>query len=211
MINKAFRRRSPVVFSTSPMSTEDRQGRQVVLEYEGQGDGPFLVDLSHCVKWDFQDSKLDDQHPWGLTIPAQPGQSLVHDGWLVNRMNRTQAQFWRIDGADVSPPQEAFATDITDGLCLLALVGSDVPVIMERLTPLDIFSPNRQTPCLIQGPVLHIPCQLVRIGLFEDTHVVVFGFSRGYGQTMAEAVIEASSGHGLKPGGEQAFTRFFHP
>jgi hypothetical protein len=160
MSNKAFRRRSPVVFSASPVSTEDRQGRQVVLEYEGQGDGPFLVDLSHCAKWDFQDSKLDDQHPWGLTIPAQPGQSLVHDGWLVNRMNRTQAQFWRIDGADVSPPQEAFATDITDGLCLLALVGSDVPVIMERLTPLDIFSPNRQTPCLIQGPVLHIPCQL---------------------------------------------------
>ncbi len=204
-------RKSPVVFSTPPSDMEERQGWQVVLEYEGQGDGPYLVDLSHCAKWDLQDSGLDNQHPWGLTIPTQPGQSLVRDGWLINRMNRTQAQFWRIDGAEAAPPQEPFATDITDGLCLLALVGRNVPDIMERITTLDAFAPDRRTPCLIQGPVLHIPCQLVRIGPFGDIHAVIFGFSRGYGQTMAEAVLESGGRYGLKPAGEQTFTQLFNP
>jgi hypothetical protein len=183
----------------------------VVLEYAGQGDGPYLVDLSHCAKWDFQDSGLDTRHPWGLTIPNQPGQSLVRDGWLINRMNRTQAQFWRIDGTDVTSPGEPFATDITDGLCLLALAGRNVPDIVERITPLDIFSPDRQAPCLTQGPVLHIPCQMVRLETAEDVHVVLIGFSRGYGQTMAEAVLESGARHGLKVGGERLFGQLFNP
>jgi hypothetical protein len=205
----AVMRTSPVVFSSSPLELEERHGWQVVLEYEGQGNGPFLVDLSHCAKWDLQDRELDDRHPWGLNIPGRPGQSLMRDGWLVNRMNRTQAQAWRIDGAMANGLDEPMATDITDGLCLLALVGRNVPEIMERITTLDVFAQDRPTPGLMQGPVLHIPCQLVNMGLFGDTGAVVCGFSRGYGQTMADAVLAAGAPHGLKPGGEGVFTRLF--
>ena len=41
----------------------------------------------------------------------------------------------------------------------------------------------------------------------DETQVVVLGFSRGYGQTMAEALLAAGSPHSLKPGGELIFTR----
>jgi hypothetical protein len=83
-------RRSPVTFDSTPAQTEVRDNWKVVLEYEGQGDGPWVIDLSHRVRWDLQDREIDAIQPWALKIPDAPGRCIYENGILINRMNRTQ-------------------------------------------------------------------------------------------------------------------------
>ena len=84
-------RRSPVVFSAKPKKTQDRGGWKVVLEYEDEGEGPFLVDLSHLTKWDLQDRDISGINWFSGPIPEKPGDSVFEKGILINRMNGTQA------------------------------------------------------------------------------------------------------------------------
>lgn len=199
----AVMRRSPVSFAGAVAARSQSRGDwQVVLEYQDQGQGPWLVDLSHCPRWDLQDSSLDELHPWGLAMPQGFNQVLIQDGWLVNRLNRTQAQLWYLGGEEIEPPAEPGLTEITDGQCLLALVGDEALSVMETACKLDLADPSRTPPFLVQGPVLHIPCQIVRLA-----GAVLMGFSRGYGQSFAEALLESGRPWGLKPGGEEVFSR----
>ena len=55
---KEIQRVSPVVLKSTPVKTEKRDNWEVVMEYHGEGDGPFLVDLSHRPRFDLQDSNL---------------------------------------------------------------------------------------------------------------------------------------------------------
>ena len=70
-------RRSPVTFDATPAETELRDGWTVVLCYEGEDDhmGPWLVDLSHRRRWDFQDRDIAAQTPMDLPVPdaIRPG------------------------------------------------------------------------------------------------------------------------------------------
>ena len=52
-----IRRESPVQFQGSPVKTEMRDDWTVALAYTDEGDGPWLVDLSHKTRWDLQDQK----------------------------------------------------------------------------------------------------------------------------------------------------------
>ncbi|MCK5349885.1 MAG: sarcosine oxidase subunit gamma SoxG, partial [Desulfobacula sp.] len=61
---KEIQRISPVVFKSSPLKTEKRDNWDVVMEYKEEGDGPFLVDLSHRPRFDLQDSNLADKKPF---------------------------------------------------------------------------------------------------------------------------------------------------
>jgi len=47
-----FERISPVVFKSRPVKTENRDNWEVVMEYSTEGDGPYLVDLSHKPRFD---------------------------------------------------------------------------------------------------------------------------------------------------------------
>ena len=69
-------------------------GWDVVLEFADQGEGPWLVDLSHLQRWDFQHLELDSCRPFGMDVPAEPGQVNLQDKRLITRMNRTQATIW---------------------------------------------------------------------------------------------------------------------
>ncbi|MCP5050464.1 MAG: sarcosine oxidase subunit gamma SoxG, partial [bacterium] len=100
-----LKRRSPVSFKPKPVKTENRNNWTVVLEYEAQGDGPHLIDLSHRAKWDVQDSKLAKMKPWGVKIPKKPGQCAFKNGILINRMNRTQASVWHLMGERLKAPE----------------------------------------------------------------------------------------------------------
>ncbi|MFO7738422.1 MAG: hypothetical protein R6V46_08115, partial [Desulfatiglandaceae bacterium] len=80
-------RRSPVSFTIAPARTELRDGWDVILEYESEGNGPYLIDLSHSAKWDVQDIDLSQFRPRGLSIPETPGQCAFQNGILINRMN----------------------------------------------------------------------------------------------------------------------------
>ena len=201
-------RRSPVSFASTPVETGTRDGWTVVLAYEGEDgcEGPWLVDLSHRRRWDFQDGRLERMRPMGMPVPKRFGEVGVSGALAINRMNRTQVAIWHLgDDAPPAAPDEIGFTDTTDGHCMVAFVGAGVPEVLEHLTALDLFEPARPRPFLTQGPVLHVPCQIVT---FADD-LVVMTLARGYGETFAEAALGAGGPAGLVPGGERAFSRVF--
>jgi len=201
-------RRSPVSFGATPAATEPRDGWTVVLRYEGENahPGPFLVDLSHRCRWDYQDSEVATHRPMGLPVPERFGEVGVHGPLVINRMNRTQVAIWHL-GAGAPPPMppEPSFTDIGDGHCMLAFVGAGVPDVLEHLTALDLFDPAHATPFLTQGPILHVPCQVVTFA----PDLVVMTLARGYGETFAEAALASGAIAGLRTGGVRVFSQAF--
>lgn len=206
-LRPAFRR-SPVSFGATPAATESRDGWPVVLRYEGEDDhpGPFLVDLSHRPRWDYQDSRVATHRPMQLPVPERFGGVGVHGPLVINRMNRTQVAIWHLGERPPPPtPPEPGFTDTGDGHCMLAFVGAGVPEVLEHLTPLDLFDPGREMPFLTQGPILHVPCQVVTFA----TDLVVLTCARGYGETFARAALESGAVAGLGAGGEGVFSQAF--
>ena len=200
-----YRRLSPVKFSSPPSKKEIRDGWEVVLEYEDQGNGPFLIDLSHVPKWDVQDADLTHVRPMEVAIPERPGDCVLENGILINRMNPTQASIWHLSEARPVVPQESSYTDVSDAYDLMAFLGKEVFSLMEKVTALDLASLHMKTPFLLQGPVLHVRCQIVVFGEKGDDAVVLIACSRGYGQSMCEALLDAGMEWGLRPAGESAF------
>lgn len=196
-----IQRKSPVRFNREPVQKEIRDGWEVAISY-GTEKGPFLIDLSHRSKWDFQDSDLSRCKPFGLTVPDAPGQCLYKKGLIINRMNRTQCAIWHLAGKRPDPPQEPAYTETTDGHALMAITGEHALRVMEQITNLDLGAPSLAPPCLVQGPLLHIPCQVVLFSRENDEATILFSFSRGYGQGMAEALLHSGKTEGLVPGGE---------
>lgn len=205
MTTPSLSRRSPVVFDSTPAKLEPRAGWNVVRSYPQDRtlDSLRLIDLSHRPRWDYQDHCLDEQSPFGLRVPPRPGEIAVTGGLIISRMNRTQVSIGSI-GHDVPPdmPLDVGYTDTTDSHCWLAVVGENAPAVMECVSSLDLFLPERITPCLTQGPILHVPCQVVTM----ETDCILISFSRGYGQTFVDALLRLASDTGLQVGGEQVFT-----
>ncbi len=198
-------RQSPVTFQCEAAEKITHDGWEIVLAFEGEGEGPWLVDLSHLQRWDFQHANLDLKTPFGLDMPAEPGQVILHDERLVTRMNRTQAAIWNLTRSDaLEEPEVMNFTDLTDAHCMLAVLGQGVSQVMENVSNLDLFRPDRQVPFLTQGPVMHIPCQVVTVAI----DCVLMTFSRGYGQSFADAMLHAATGCKLRPGGEEVFSRW---
>ena len=201
-------RRSPVVFDGAPVSTEVRENWNVILELEEQGNGPWLVDLSHRARWDLQDHEIDTIHPWDLNIPDSPGRCSFGKGLLINRMNRTQSSIWHLSGDKPESPDGTSYTDVTDATVFLALIGTDLALIIEKLTSLDFFSPLSEPPFLLQGPLSHVPCQCVMLEKSPDRSGILFTCSRAYARDMEHAVLDAGAEFGLRPAGENTFSRW---
>ncbi len=206
MIN--IQRYSPVSFNTAPKKTENRDNWTIALEYEGEDTNtPFIIDLSHRTRFDVQNSSLSSIQPFGVTIPKEPGQSVFKNGFLVNRMNRTQASLWHIVGKETPEiPTESAYTDVTESTMFVALIGEKVFSIAEKLSALDFFDPDKKVPFLFQGPLCHVPCQIVTLQREDKTPGFMFTCSRGYGMVMTHAVMEAGKEFGLKPAGENFFS-----
>jgi hypothetical protein len=200
-----YRRRSPVVFQTPPSKKEIRDAWEVVLEYEDQGNGPFLIDLSHVPKWDVQDADLTPIRPMDVAIPEHPGDCILENGLLINRMNATQATLWHLSEAHPAFPQEPAYTDVSDAYALMAVLAKDVFSIMEKVTPLDLPTPSKAPPFLLQGPVLHVRCQVVLLVEKGGYMAVLMACPRGYGHSVCEALLDAGMEWGLRPAGETAF------
>ncbi len=170
------------------------------------GRGPRLVDLGHRRRWDCQDADIGSRMPMDLPVPPQFGEVAVHGSLVINRMNRTQVAIWHLgEGPSPAAPRDPGLTETTDGHCMLAFAGPGVPRALEHLTPLDLFDPARPTPFLTQGPVLHVPCQIVTFG----PGLVVMTLARGYGETFTRAALNSGAVAGLRPGREEAFRRAF--
>ncbi|MEE9609938.1 MAG: hypothetical protein V3W19_01740 [Desulfatiglandales bacterium] len=203
-----IQRVSPVSFKSRPIKTAIHDHWKVALEYEAEGGGPHLIDLSHRSRCDIQHRHISEMKPWGVTMPENPGQSIYQNGILINRMNRTQASAWHLDGARLMTPEGPAYTDVTDAALFLALLGKEVFSITEKLTYLDLSDPEKEPPFLLQGPFSRVPCQLVVLGKSNHCSGVLLTCSRGYGQDMVEAIFEAGAQWKLRPAGESAFHRF---
>lgn len=201
-------RYSPIRFDPLPVRTEIRDGYEVVLEYRDQGKGPYLVDLSHLPRWDLQNGALSRYAGMALPIPAEYNSVNCKGGLLISRLNATQCQMWALEKEIPGFSADVAITEISDGQALLALVGCDLRPLVETLTSLDLFIPDMVLPRLSQGPVLKIPSQVIRLADWGDLQSLLLGFPRGYGQAMADAVLERGTASGLVPGGEEVFTSF---
>lgn len=199
-------RRSPVTFLGKPLKTENRNHWTVVLEYEAQGNGPWVVDLTHRSRWDLQDSDITSHRPWGLNIPDTPGRCVFEKGVLINRMNQTQASIWHVSGESPSYPDDPAFTDVTDATLFLALLGKKTFSITEKLTALDFVDPLKETPFLLQGPFSHVPCQIVVLGNTPERSAILLTCSRGYAQDMLAAILEAGKEFELQVAGESIFS-----
>jgi hypothetical protein len=197
-------RHSPVQFESPPARTEIRNGWEVVLSYETEGQGPWLIDLSHVSKWDIQATDLSKLQPDEVMIPETPGSCVLEKGRLISRMRYTQAAIWHLFGKNTPIPDQSVYTDITEAYALLGIVGKDIFLIMEKITALDLQSPRKQWPFLLQGPVAHVNGQVVVL----NRDAVVFAFARGYAQAMVEAILVAGKEWGLRPAGERAFSEY---
>lgn len=203
----SIERRSPVSFNIVPEKVEWRNHWPVAQRYPHEGSGPYLVDLSHCEKWDFQSGRLDRLAPWDQPMPGQPGACTFTNGMLVNRLNGTQAVVWHLAGAPPWELQVDEATDVTDASILLALMGPHLDAIMEKMTALDLFRPGMQLPALVQGPVAHVPCRIVRLqGAKDGEDVLLISCSLGYARDMVEALLHAGREFGLRPAGERVWS-----
>ncbi len=207
----ALQRISPVVFTSTPLKTEQRNNWQVVLEYSKEGEGPFLVDLSHRQRFDLQDADIDGITPFGLPLPARPGSCLLEKGVLANRMNHTQVSLFSLDGnQELCLPDGTGYTDVTDATLCVALVGKQVFSICEKLTALDFMDTGRTIPFLFQGPFSHVPCQMVTMSRDKDKGGIILTCARGYARDMIHAILDAGEEFGLAPAGELKFTNWIH-
>ena len=204
---ESLRRYSPVKFKGTRARTRVRNGWEVVLEYEKEGTGPFLVDLSHIGKWDVQGEDLPSLRPAGLTIPADSEQCLLTGDFLLNLIKWNWATIWHFSEEMPDFAKEYAFTNVTEAYALLALAGKEVFSVLEKLSSLDLFSPDRKPPFLTMGPIAHIRSQIVVLSRERDESVVLVACPRGYGQSMAEIMLEAGKECALRPGGEDAFSR----
>lgn len=200
---------SPVELPGTPLKTEARDHWQVVLEYQDEGQGPYLVDLSHRTRLDLQSADLASKSPFGVTVPDTPGRSLIANGILANRMNGTQVSLYHLYGEPPDLPAAPEYTEVTEATLFIALIGGQVFSICEKLTALDFMAPERQPPFLYQGPFAHVPCQIVTLSRDADAAGLVLTCSRGYGRDMVHAITAAGEEFGLRPAGEQRFTQWF--
>ena len=203
-------RRSAVSFDAAPAKTEERDNWSVVLEYEDEGAGPYVVDLSHRSRWDLQDAEIGGVQTMGIRVPDKPGQCVFENGFLINRMNRTQASVWHLSGETPVLPDDPAFTDITDSTVFLAVFGQDLFAILEKLSALDFLDSSRQTPFLLQGPFSHLPCQIVTLDKTPGRSGILMTCSRGYARDMVGAILEAGMEFKLRPAGEQAFSNWLN-
>ena len=202
-----IKRQSPVRFNVSPIKTEVRDNWTVALEYDEEGQGPWLVDLAHKTRWDLQSNKVGEMTPCGLAVPADPGACTFADKTLVNRMNRTQASIYNLGDSAPAMPDFSGYTDVTESMVFMALFGPRVFFIAEKLTGLDFMDPGKKAPFLVQGPFCHVPCQIVTLDKSADgSGGFLLTCSRGYGDSLIHAILEAGSALGLRPAGENRFS-----
>jgi hypothetical protein len=119
-------------------------------------------------------------------------------------MNRVRAWLFHLSRRYPRLPEGSAFTDVTDAFALMALLGKEVFSMMESISPLDLSSRTR--PFLVQGPVFRIPCKISVLNEKLDHTALLVACARGYGQSMAEAILQAAEPWGLRPGGETVFS-----
>lgn len=204
-----IKRQSPVQFKVNPLKTEVQDNWTVALEYDQEGQGPWVADLAHKARWDLQDDNIGEQRPLDLAVPPAPGDCTFAENTLINRMNRTQVSIYHLgEKAPVIPDFPGY-TDVSESTVFMAMFGPKIFYIAEKLTNLDLVDPTKKAPFLLQGPFCHVPCQIIVLEKNADgSGGFLLTCSRGYGDSMVHAVEQAGAEFGLRPSGENQFSRW---
>ena len=200
-------RQSPVLLPGKPEKTKLRDHWPVVLEYADEGPGPWIVDLSHCRRWDIQARDLDAAAS-GISLPVALGGVMLLNKMLTGRTGRRQALLWVFDDKAAAPAEECW-TEVTEGTLCIALLGRNVFQITEKLTSLDLCDPKRSAPFLLLGPFPHVTGQMVVLGKDPQNAVVLVAGTRGFAHDLVHAVLAAGEEFGLRPAGESRFLEKF--
>lgn len=197
-------RRSPVQLPGKPEKTQTRNHWPVISEYADEGSGPWVVDLSHCRRWDIQGRDLDEAWVSEFSLPDSPGHVVLHADGLTGRAGQRQAFLWLFDDKAAAPAGTG-CTETTEGSLCLALLGKDVFHITEKLTYLDLGDPKRKAPFLVLGPFCHVTGQIVVLKNDPAKAAVLVACTRGFAHDMVHAVLKAGEEFGLRPAGEKRF------
>ena len=204
-----LRRVSPVRFKANPLKSEMRGNWTVVLEYNEENGGPCLVDLSHKTRWDLQDGEIGRLTVNEFAMPETVGKCTFTGQTLINRMNGTQVSIYHLGSQALSMPDFIGYTDVSESTVFLALFGPNAFHVAERLTNLDFMDPAKAVPFLLQGPICQVPCQIVVLEKHSDgSGGFLMTCSRGYGDSMVEALLKAGADFGLRPAGENRFNEW---
>jgi hypothetical protein len=204
----AMERQSPVHLPGRTEKTKLRDHWPVVLEYADEGPGPWIVDLSHCRRWDIQGRYLAAAVDAGISLPDAPGDVLLRGKALTGRTGRRQAFLWLFDDK-AAAPSGAGCTETTEGTLCLALLGRDVLRITEKLTALDLADPKRGTPFFLPGPFCHVTSQIAVLRSDPAEAMVLVAAARGFAHDLLHAVLSAGEEFGLRPAGESRFLEKF--
>jgi hypothetical protein len=200
-------RQSPVHLPGQPVNRKLRDHWPVIQEYADEGPGPWVVDLSHCRRWDIQGRDLDEAWVSALSLPDSPGSVILQPNGLTGRTGQKQAFLWLFDDK-AAVPAGAGCTETTEGSLCLALLGKDVFHITEKLTYLDLGDPKRKAPFLVLGPFCHVTGQIVVLKNDPGKAAVLVACTRGFAHDMVDAVLTAGEEFGLRPAGERRFTEY---
>ena len=203
-------RQSPIHFDARPIKTEKQGDWEIVLEYDDEGKGPYIIDLSHVPRWDAQDADFSRMRPWGCDIPPRTGDCVHRQGILISRLNQNRAIFYHLLDLMPAVPDEPALTEVTDASATMVLIGKETSAILEKSTALDITVKLNQAPCLLQGPIFHVPCQIVVLGEVGNSSAVVIACPRGYAKSMVDGLFEAGNQWDLRPAGKNAFSNWIH-
>lgn len=200
-----IRRRSPVRFKVRPEKMV-KNDWDIILKYKNETKGPYLIDLSHVSKWDVQGENLSTIKPFGLPMPETQGACIFKNDILIHLVKWNWAIIYQLGEQSGNIPQEKAFTDVTEAYALLALIGNGAFDIMENVTAMDLKDPEKESPFLMLGPVLHVRSQVVVLKREQNDPAILIACARGYGQSMANALLDAGKSYGISPGGFSVFT-----
>jgi hypothetical protein len=199
---------SPVRMPARAEKTRNHNNFTVVQAYGDETSGPSLVDLSHLSKWEIDTANLDETvKGLDLAVPREPSTAVLSHNRAICRLTPTRALVWSFDDRTDDPwTRDKNFNDLTDGTALLFMTGQGLIPILERLTELDLNLKNQDQPLFLQGPVLGVPAKILVGKNRKDETGMFISLSRGFGQSMAEAILSAASETDLSPAGEEVFS-----
>lgn len=205
-----MKRISPVRMPLKAEKTEIRNYFEVKLSYQGETSGPSLVDLSHISKWEIETSDLDKKmNDINFSVPLKPCDAFLSKKKAVCRLTSTRVLIWDFDGRDDELlKQSGTFNDLTDGNALFFLTGEGLLSIMERLVEMDLDLKNQSDLLFLQGPVIGVPAKIL-VCINQQYQMGMFiSVGRGFGQSIADAILAAGAETDISPAGEYVFSRW---
>lgn len=203
-----LKRISPVGLPGNIAKSVERGGYTVVLKYKDENErGPWIIDLCHRPKYDFQCNGENPGTPMGLALPAEPGSAVIEKGWLISAVGTSQYLMIHIGQEEYISPVGSGFSDITDGRCLFAIGGKGASTLIEKFTRMNFNDKSLSPPCVLQGPMIQTHGQLHILGEGDD-RVFLVNLDRGYARSVVHAILDIGEPYTLKPAGEDVFTNW---